>query len=54
MTRDSIINEYFEWLLNLVYKYRRLSSVSFVKLLTRLHEIEFRYTIPMDENRAES
>lgn len=54
MTRDSIINEYFEWLLDLVYKYRRLSSVSFVKLLMRLHEIEFRYTIPMDENRAES
>lgn len=53
MTRDNIIDEYFEWLSYLVCGERYSSDISFSKLLMRLHSIEFRYSIPMDENRAD-
>lgn len=53
MTRDELINDYFKWLINLVYSNRRIETSSFMKLLTRLHETEFRYSMLMDENRAE-
>lgn len=47
MTRNELNNEYFDWMCHIV-GYRH-----FKKLLKRLHEIEFDYTIPMDGNRAE-
>lgn len=53
MTRNSIINEYFEWLYNLVCEGRYSTQLSYKKLLTRLHNIEFIWFIPMDENRAD-
>lgn len=53
MTRDEVINEYFEWLCGLVCGHRNSTQVMFDKLLTRLHSIEFRYLIPRDQNRAE-
>jgi hypothetical protein len=53
MTRDNIIDEYFEWLSYLVCGERYSSDISFSKLLMRLHSINFRYSIPMDENREE-
>jgi hypothetical protein len=46
MRRNDIINEYFIWLTDFVYDRR------YTKLLDHLHCIEFRYIIPMDENRA--
>lgn len=52
MTRDRVINEYFEWLYNSVYDKRFLRGKSYRKLFMFLHNTEFRYTIPMDENRA--
>lgn len=52
MTRDGIINEYFDWLCELVCEDRHTEYISFRKLLMRLHDIEFRYSLPMDENRA--
>lgn len=50
--RDEIINDYFEWIYKLVCRDRFARSISYRKLLMRLHEIEFVYSIPMDENRA--
>lgn len=53
MTRDELLNSYFEWLLSTIYTRRRSKAISFTKLLMRLHETEFRYSMLMDENRAE-
>lgn len=53
MTRDNIKNEYFEWLSDIVCGERYSKSISFSKLLMRLHSIEFRYSILKDQNRAD-
>lgn len=50
--RDSIREEYFEWLFDIVCAKRYSKSISYKKLLTHLYEIEFIYTMPMDGNRA--
>jgi hypothetical protein len=50
---NAIINEYFEWLYNLVCRDRYSPQISHRKLISRLHCIEFRYSIPKDGNRAE-
>ena len=50
MFRDQIINDYFEWLWNFT-KCRGHSQNR--KIITLLHNIEFRYSIPMDANREE-
>ena len=52
MTQHIIIEEYFEWLLNLVCGYRYSKDISYRKLLMCLHSIEFTYSIPKDGNRA--
>lgn len=52
MTRDRVINEYFEWLYNSVCDKKYLRGKTYRKLFMFLHNTEFRYTIPMDENRA--
>lgn len=52
MTRDEIVNEYYEWLTDLVCKDRFAKSISYRKLLMHLHNTDFRYTIPKDKNRA--
>ena len=53
MTRNNISNGYFEWLSKLVCGKRYSKQVSYRKLLMYLHNTEFRYSIPMDANRAE-
>ena len=53
MNRDTIINKYFEWLFGLVCGKRYSRSMSYEKLLMRLHNRDFTYSILMDENRAE-
>lgn len=52
MTKDELSNEYFDWMYQLVCndKYNRRSSHK--KLLCNLHNIDFVYILPMDENRA--
>ena len=50
MFRAQIINDYFEWLWNFT-KCRGHSQNR--KIITLLHNIEFRYSIPMDANREE-
>ena len=52
MTKNEIINEYFEWLSYVVCGEQYEGTVSYRKLLTHLHEVEFTYILPMDENRA--
>lgn len=44
---------YFEWLCGLIDERRYPDGVSFRKLLVYLHDTEFRYSIPKDQNRAE-
>ena len=51
--KDSINDEYFEWIYNLVTNDRFSRDISYRKLLMTLHEIEFIFTIPKDRNRAE-
>jgi hypothetical protein len=51
--RDDIINDYFNWLFDLVCGKRFSNRISYKKLLTRLHSIEFTYILPNDQNRAE-
>lgn len=53
MIQDDVRNEYFEWLYDSVNGKRALKQYSFRKLLTRLHDTEFRYSILRDQNRAE-
>lgn len=50
--KDRIENEYFEWMFDLVCAGRFAEGISYRKLLTLLHNTEFTYTIPRDENRA--
>lgn len=53
MTRIEVINEYFNWLSGLVCGKRYSKQVSYSKLLMFLHNTDFRYSIPKDQNRAE-
>lgn len=53
MKREEVINAYFEWLFDLVCKNRYSNQISYRKLLMQLHDTEFTYQIPKDENRAE-
>lgn len=50
--RDRIVNEYFEYLYDLIGRSRHSQQTSFRKLLMYLHHKNFRYLIPNDQNRA--
>lgn len=50
---DRIKSDYFEWMYDLVGGGRYSPSTSFRQLLTFLHEVEFTYFVPHDENRAD-
>lgn len=52
MTGIRIQDEYFEWLFNLVCEHRYPKPI-YRKLLMRLYDTEFRYSIRRDQNRAE-
>lgn len=49
---DRINSDYFEWMYDLVCGERFAESISYRRLLTFLHDVEFVYFIPYDENRA--
>lgn len=53
MTRDEVINEYFEWMCQLVSGRPYFKRETYRKLLSLLHSIDFTYTIEMDGNRAD-
>lgn len=50
---DHINDEYFEWLCELVNSKRFSRRTSYRKLLIHLHNIEFTWFIPKDDNRAD-
>ena len=52
MTYVQLNKEYFGWMQKLVCDTRYSKSLSYRKLLTHLHEIEFTYVNEMDSNRA--
>lgn len=52
MGRDRIHDEYFEWLCDLVCGYHRHEKRRYRRLLTQLHLLPFRYSIPNDSHRA--
>ena len=49
---DRIKSDYFEWMYDLVCGGRFAKSITYRQLLTFLHDTEFVYFIPYDENRA--
>lgn len=49
----TIRDEYFDWMYDLVGGVDYSPRVSYRKLLTYLHDVEFVYLIDMDSNRAE-
>lgn len=50
---DRINDEYFEWLCEMVDSRRFAKQVSYRKLLIHLHNIEFTWFVPHDDNRAD-
>lgn len=50
--RSKIKTQYFEWLSNLVCRNRVSKQVSYTKLLMHLDTTRFKYSIPLDRNRA--
>lgn len=52
MSHVTLMDKYFEWLCDIVYD-RHAPSVPYDCLLRHLHNIEFRYSIPRDQNCAD-
>lgn len=50
---DRVNNEYFDWLCELIDSKRFSKRISYRKLLMRLHDIEFTWFVPHDDNRAD-
>ena len=50
--KDKIENDYFEWIYDLMCGRRYAKDISYRKLLSHLHSVEFTYTIQRDSNRA--
>jgi len=53
MVENELNNEYFEWMCRLVCNERYSKRLSYRKLLSHLHDIDFTYTIGLDANRAD-
>lgn len=51
--KNELNNEYFEWMYKLVCNEKKYRKLSYRKLLSHLHNIEFTYILDMDSNRAE-
>lgn len=49
---DRVRSEYFEWMYDIVSGDRFAKGLTYRKLLTFLHDVEFVYFVPYDENRA--
>lgn len=52
LTDDQVRSKYFDWLYNYMCKGRISNSISYHELFMLLHDIEFRFYIPNDINRA--
>ena len=53
MTREDVKADYFAWLYDIACGNRYAPEISFRDLLSYLHEVDFIWQIPLDENRAE-
>ena len=53
MMRKDIINEYFNWLCDTVCQQRFAKPIPFMKIFTKLHDTDFIFLMPRDEDRAE-
>ena len=53
MTHDAVLNDYFDWLSDMVCGTKFPKDISYRKLLMHLHNTEFKYSIPKDGNRAD-
>ena len=53
ISKDAIENAYFDWMYDLMCKDRFGNGISYRKLLTFLHSVEFTYTIRRDRSRAD-
>ena len=51
--RNRVNDEYFDWLCEIIDSKRFSKQVSYRKLLMHLHNIEFTWFIPYDDNRAD-
>lgn len=51
--RNRIVDEYYQWMFDLVCADKYSRDISYRKLLAHLHAIPFTYTISTDVNRAE-
>lgn len=51
--RDQINNDYFEWMYETMLGRSYSKELSYRKLLMHLHTVEFTFSIPKDQNRAE-
>lgn len=49
---DQIKSDYFDWMYDLMCKDRFAETITYRKLFHFLHDVEFVYFIPHDENRA--
>lgn len=49
---ERVNSDYFEWMYELVCDRRFPTTVCYRQLLTFLHDVEFVYFVPYDENRA--
>lgn len=52
MNYTEVNSKYFDWLFDMVCRNRYPAQNSFRKLLMHLHDIDFRYMIANDQNRA--
>lgn len=50
---DKVKNDYFEWMYDLMCEGRFAKTITYRRLFTFLHDTEFVYFVPYDENRAQ-
>ena len=54
MTRgDEIRNAYFDWMISIVSEGRYANGISYIRMLSHLHNTEFKWKILRDGNRAD-
>ena len=53
MSKDEIVDRYFEWICKLIQGVEYTKGYSYHKLLVRLFYTDFNYTVAMDANREE-
>ena len=51
--KDKVKSDYFKWMYDLMCEGRFAKTITYYQLFTFLHDTEFIYSIPHDENRAE-